>query len=117
MAIHSCKRCRENGWVFIIHCTSIDINIVRMLWIGEIFFPWGDKSCHQICLYYLVDTNDNIDTSVIFEKNDVVDEKMSHVAFKWINIDDFDKIEIYPVQAKDLLKNISTQIEHFIYKQ
>lgn len=97
--------------------TNIDIYVVRMLWISEIFYPWGEKNCHQICLYYLIEANGDIDTTAAFDKIDDVDEKFSHVTFKWVNIDDFDEIEIYPAQAKDYLKNISTQIKHFIYTE
>ena len=32
-----------------------DIRVKELKWVAEIFFPWGNKPCHQICLYYLVD--------------------------------------------------------------
>ena len=28
-----------------------DISVERLQWVGEIFFPWDEKTCHQICLY------------------------------------------------------------------
>lgn len=28
------------------------IEVDDLLAIGEIYFPWGKKPCHQICLYY-----------------------------------------------------------------
>ena len=31
-----------------------DVYVERMVFVGEIFFPWGDSPCHQICLYYKV---------------------------------------------------------------
>lgn len=31
-----------------------DILVGELKWVGEIFFPWGEKPCHQICLYYTV---------------------------------------------------------------
>ena len=31
-----------------------DISVGELKWVGEIFFPWGEKPCHQICLYYTV---------------------------------------------------------------
>lgn len=30
------------------------IEVDNLLAIGEIYFPWGKKPCHQICLYYNV---------------------------------------------------------------
>ena len=32
-----------------------DITVGKLKWVAEIFFPWGSKPCHQICLYYMVD--------------------------------------------------------------
>ena len=29
-----------------------DIRVGDLKWAAEIFFPWGNKPCHQICLYY-----------------------------------------------------------------
>ncbi|WP_052098183.1 NUDIX hydrolase [Paenibacillus stellifer] len=34
---------------------AADITVNGLRWVGEIFFPWGGKPCHQICLYYEVD--------------------------------------------------------------
>ena len=28
-----------------------DIAVGKLQWVGEIFFPWGDRPCHQICLF------------------------------------------------------------------
>ena len=36
------------------------IEVDNLLAIGEIYFPWGKRPCHQICLYYnvhLIDDN------------------------------------------------------------
>ena len=29
-----------------------EIEVDNLLAIGEIYFPWGKRPCHQICLYY-----------------------------------------------------------------
>lgn len=34
---------------------GIDIKVNGLKWVGEIFFPWGNKPCHQICLYYMIE--------------------------------------------------------------
>ena len=36
-----------------------DISVKELKWVGEIFFPWGDKPCHQICLYYMIELVDD----------------------------------------------------------
>lgn len=30
------------------------IEIDSLFAVGEVFFPWGQKPCHQICLYYKI---------------------------------------------------------------
>lgn len=29
-----------------------DVTVGELKWVAEIFFPWGNKPCQQICLYY-----------------------------------------------------------------
>ena len=29
-------------------------------WVAEIFFPWGDKPCHQLCNYYMMIYDDQV---------------------------------------------------------
>ena len=35
-----------------------DISVGELKWVGEVFFPWGNRPCHQICLYYSVEITD-----------------------------------------------------------
>ena len=32
-----------------------EVRVGDLKWVAEVFFPWGSKPCHQICLYYMVD--------------------------------------------------------------
>ncbi|MGM9937815.1 MAG: NUDIX hydrolase, partial [Candidatus Ornithomonoglobus sp.] len=36
-----------------------DICIDRLFAVGEIFFPWGKRPCHQISLYYKIHLQDD----------------------------------------------------------
>ena len=46
---------------------GVDISVGDLKWVAEIFFPWGNKPCHQICLYYIVDiTSNNIPLEGMF---------------------------------------------------
>ena len=49
-----------------------DIRVERLLMVGENFFPWGSRPCHQINLYYLVSLVDEtqIPTTGIFKATD-----------------------------------------------
>ena len=43
------------------------IEVDNLLAIGEIYFPWGKRPCHQICLYYNVHLmDDNIPLDRVF---------------------------------------------------
>ncbi|HHY24608.1 MAG TPA: NUDIX domain-containing protein [Clostridiaceae bacterium] len=35
------------------------IKVKKIKWAAEIFFSWGDKPCHQICLYYMIELADD----------------------------------------------------------
>jgi 8-oxo-dGTP pyrophosphatase MutT (NUDIX family) len=37
---------------------SANVRIKDLKWVGEIFFPFQGKPCHQICLFYLVELED-----------------------------------------------------------
>ena len=48
-----------------------DIQVHNMFAVGENFFPWGDKSCHQLCLFYFV--------SLKTEKSDIAEWHISSI--------------------------------------
>lgn len=32
-----------------------EVSVGQLKWVAEVFFPWGNRPCHQICLYYMVE--------------------------------------------------------------
>lgn len=98
---------------------NADIKVDRLKWIGEIFFPWGDKPCHQICLFYNVLLTDNsaIPLSGTFLGTEQLEDKSFKLEFSWIDIKDIETIKLYPVEAKRYLSEESSLVEHFVYKQ
>ncbi|MDF2685319.1 MAG: ADP-ribose pyrophosphatase [Clostridia bacterium] len=98
---------------------SADIKVKELKWVGEIFFPWGDKPCHQICLYYMIElTNDKqIPLNDSFTAKETIEERNFNIEFYWISLTEINNIEIYPVNAKQLIKCIDEGVKHFIYKQ
>ena len=48
-----------------------DVEVGELKWVGENFWYWGDKPCHQICLTYLVELRDKsqipLDMPLLFE--------------------------------------------------
>ena len=98
--------------------TGADISVCELKWVAEIFFPWGDKPCHQICLYYMVEL---ITEGVLSEECAIGTEKMEGRDFKlefhWVPIAELDKIELYPTNAPELMKKLDEGVQHFVYKE
>lgn len=98
---------------------SADIKVNGLRWVGEIFFPWGDKPCHQICLYYDISLDDEtqipLDRS-FFAKDELENVKVD-LEFSWIDIGELTDIELHPTNAKELMKNYTPEIKHFVYKE
>jgi ADP-ribose pyrophosphatase YjhB (NUDIX family) len=96
---------------------AADIRPIRLLWIGENFFPWGEKDCHQIGLYYLIALCDETQTPLdgIFYAQDELERKACHLEFSWIDLTKLKHIELYPIIAKEKLMNLSDHIEQFVF--
>lgn len=98
---------------------NADIRVDSLQWVGEIIFPWGNKSCHQICLFYKVELTD--EKCIPLDNTFFGVEKLNDVAFKlefsWVDIDKISEIELYPVQAKKLLSEGLGSVNHFIYRE
>ncbi len=98
---------------------SVEIKPERLLWVGENFFPWGEKDCHQICLYYLVRLSDDhqIPIEGCFLAQDEFLGKKINLEFCWFSLKSIEKVDLYPTLCKEMLKNLSDQVEIFVYKE
>jgi ADP-ribose pyrophosphatase YjhB (NUDIX family) len=124
---------------------NVNIKVDTLKWIGELFFPWGNKPCHQICLFYNVllnetpspivegvsdshnfkktrlvpclTENNGIPLEGVFWGTEQLEDKSFKLEFSWIDINDIETIELYPIQAKKYLANGVNKVEHFVYKE
>ena len=72
------------------------IEIDNLLAIGEIYFPWGKRSCHQICLYYNVHlVDDNIPLDGVFHGYDELDNERIDLDFCWVSLEDLKNGAVY----------------------
>ena len=95
-----------------------DIKVGNLKWVGELFFPWGDKTCHQICLYYEVEITDGrTPKSGCFMGLELHENKEFDMEFHWIPIEKTDDYQIYPAQASKWLRSVYKDVKHFIYKE
>jgi ADP-ribose pyrophosphatase YjhB (NUDIX family) len=96
------------------------IEVDNLLAVGEIFFPWGKKPCHQICLYYrvhLLNEND-IPLEGIFHGYDEMDNKKIDLDFCWIPLEELKNgLKVYPLELIPHILSNANETVHFISKQ
>ena len=95
-----------------------EIKVGELKWVGEIFFPWGDRLCHQICLYYIVGMDGSeIPKEGMFLGKEHLENRNFEIEFHWIPLDDVDKITLYPSNCVELMRNINSGVQHFVFKE
>ena len=95
-----------------------DISVGELKWVGEIFFPWGEKPCHQICLYYTVVIEDgHTPKEGAFLAQEQLEGRNFELEFHSVPIDKISDIEIYPANAIQLLENLNDNVQHFVYRE
>ncbi len=98
---------------------NVNITVKELKWVGEIFIPWGKKSCHQIGLYYNIELNDYSEIPLedkFFAKESLMGNNFE-IEFHWISLKDIDDVNIYPTNAKKLIKENNEGVYHFVYKE
>lgn len=95
-----------------------DADIGALRWVAEIFFPWGKRPCHQICLFYDVSLADKHTPRVgSFPAVERMEGRTFTLGFHWIPLDALGGIALYPTEARELLIHPSDKIEHFVYRE
>lgn len=95
-----------------------EITVGDLKWVAEIFFPWGRKPCHQICLYYFVEIqNPELFQENVFLGKEQAEGRSFELEFHWVPLDKAGELEIYPTDAKQLLKVLDEGVRHFIYRE
>lgn len=95
-----------------------DILVGDLKWVAEVFFPWGSNSCHQICLYYMVEIlNSEFPQDGTFLAREHMEGRSFDLEFHWIPLEYVTKLEVYPTQTPELLQKLDEGVKHFIYKE
>ena len=97
---------------------GVDIKVSDLKWVGEIFFPWGNKPCHQIWLYYVVDIkSNNVPLEGMFVGKEKIEGRKFDLEFHWVPIGELNNIEVYPTNVVELMNKINDGVQHFIYQE
>lgn len=95
-----------------------DIAVGELKWVAEVFFPWGSKPCHQICLYYMVKLMDNVTPREgVFLGKEQIEGRSFNLQFHWVAMDEAKHYDIYPTQCRELLGRLSDGVQHFVFKE
>lgn len=95
-----------------------DIAVKELKWVAEVFFPWGDKPCHQICLYYMVEIADDVTPREgIFLGREQMEGRKFDLEFHWVPLEKAKNYEIYPTQCRALLGKLHEGVQHFVYEE
>ncbi len=95
-----------------------EISVGELKWVGEIFFPWDDKPCHQICLYYMVEVvSDNIPLEGMFVGTEHLEGRGFNLEYHWIPLQKLGEIELYPANAAELMSKSDCGVQHFVYRE
>lgn len=95
------------------------IEVDNLLAIGEIYFPWGKRPCHQICLYYNVHlVDDNIPLDGVFHGYDELDNERIDLDFCWVSLEELKKgTKVYPLELIPYIIEPRKEMVHFVSKQ
>ena len=96
---------------------GVTVEVGRLRAVGEIFFPWRKRPCHQICLYYDVRAVAGELPAAPFDSVDEMDGYNAHVRFRWVPLSALPGAVIYPPQIVPVLLDQDAPISHFVYRE
>lgn len=96
-----------------------NIEVENLIAVSEIFFPWGDRPCHQIALYYNVSLADSgsIPIDGVFHGYDDLGGKRIDLDFCWVSLDHLNNLTIYPTELIPHILANDGRVLHFISRQ
>ena len=97
-----------------------DVVIDNLLAVGEVFIPWENTPCHQVCFYYKVHLYDenSIPLNGAFHGFDELDNQRFDLDFCWIPLNELNNgLKIYPLDLMPIILDGKKEISHFVYKE
>lgn len=91
---------------------NLKVNVDRLLWVCEHFFTHKKEKYHEICFYYLIQSEDN---SILQrgERFNIIEENREF-EFKWVKLENLKNEVLYPTFIKDRIENLPTTIERVV---
>lgn len=97
----------------------VNIEVEDLLAVGEIFFPWGNRPCHQICLYYKVRLaeGETLPAGEVFHGWDELDNERIDLDFCWVPAEDVPELVVYPLELRPYIAAPPVHPVHFVSRQ
>lgn len=96
-----------------------NVDVGDLMAVGEVFFPWGTRPCHQIALYYRITLQE--DSSVPLEGSfhgyDDLDHQRMNLEFVWVPLEKLPEITVYPPELIPHILSGSRETKHFVSDQ
>lgn len=95
------------------------IRVNELISVGEIFFPWGNRPCHQICLYYRVELVDHeaIPQDGSFFGYDDLDNQRINLEYCWVPLEMVSSYKVYPQELIPHILSENDRVFHFVSDQ
>ena len=96
------------------------IEVGALMAVGEVFFPWGDRVCHQICLYYEVKLSGEpaIPLDGVFCGYDELGGERMDLDFCWVPLEEIGRsVKVYPPELMPRLLEDGGEVKHFVSRQ
>ncbi len=96
-----------------------EIQVGKLLASGEIFFPWGNRPCHQICFYYAVHLcGDAVPRNGVFHGFDELAGERVGLDYCWVPLKELENgTKVYPLELIPYLLNPPEHPVHFVSKE
>ena len=95
-----------------------EITVGDLKWVAENFYPWDGEAWHQICMYYMVELQSpHIPRDGIFLGTEQMEGRSFDLEFHWVPLEQAEKLELYPTNAKELLQKLDEGIQYFVYRE
>ena len=96
-----------------------DVEIERPMAVGEIFFRWGDRPCHQISLYYKIRLKDaaQIPSEGTFKGFHEDGSLRPEIDFCWVPLERLREIRVYPEELVPHILSGSEAMAHFVSRE
>jgi len=93
---------------------GFDVQVGRMLWVVENFFPHEGRNCHELGLYFLMSLPDGCPRLDV-ARTSTGDEEGLTLYFQWFPLDSLEGLELYPSFLRQELQHPPESEAHIVH--